>query len=655
LVDDHLISVAIAAPIAETVPAGMTAATLYANIFGHPANAAMVSAIQAAVSAGKTLAQVAAPWIAQAQATIEALYEQVRGVSPTAPVLTSLTASLMAGQTVAQIRSSLASCAATQSELSAVYQNHYGVAPTGAQLAALTQQLVSGTSLEDVETPLLPNSQAETQVTTLFQQIEGVAPGATDLVTDARALLTGTSLSTLRGALAASAVVQNNLSTLYQHVYDATPTAAQLASLTTQLSGGATYAQIQAQFAATAQSEVTSIYQSVLNRSPSVAELSNYTQLLLAGSATILSIYSNLAYSPASVANITSMYQQVIGQAAPQTVLTALERSLSVGLNQIPLTQLQTDLANAATMYQQITGQTATADALTPLIYDYLNNASTTQIRTSLAYSASEVTMLRNTYQQLFGTGITAATLTSLEQALVNGTTTMAGINASLAAQAAADVPTISDVAGSQTVTANSRVLPFGAVVIADTGTNALETVTVTLTGSGTLAGGGGGTLNAAHTAYTAHGTPAIVTAGLESLIFTPPTTGGISQLTLGVQNGVGNQTSDTVAITSVTLKSPTPTMFLYAPTQSATLPSLFSNETIAFPTGGFGVDTITGFSLVQGVIQLPHAIAATFAAVQSHETASAGGTLISFGASESIFLGGIAPSSLHASNFAFA
>jgi hypothetical protein len=72
------------------------------------------------------------------------------------------------------------------------------------------------------------------------------------------------------------------------------------------------------------------------------------------------------------------------------------------------------------------------------------------------------------------------------------------------------------------------------------------------------------------------------------------------------------------------------------------------------FPATGFGADTITGFNLAQDIIQLPAAIAASFAAVQSHETATAGGTMIAFGASESIFLAGIAPSALHASNFSF-
>ena len=215
-----------------------------------------------------------------------------------------------------------------------------------------------------------------------------------------------------------------------------------------------------------------------------------------------------------------------------------------------------------------------------------------------------------------------------------------------------ANGPVIADVATpTQLATANSIVLPFGAIAITDPNAYAVDTVTVSLTGVGHMAGGGGGTMNAAGTLYTAHGTPAIVAAGLRSLLFWPAASGGATQLSLIVQNAAGQSTSDTIAITSQTLRSTSATAFLYAPAQSVSIAAQ-SNETIVFPTTGFGADTITGFSLTKDIIQLPKAIAASFAAVQSDETASSGGTMMSFGASGSVFLSGIAPSALHATNF---
>jgi hypothetical protein len=294
LVDDHQIAVAIAAPITVPLPSGVGMAALYQNIFGQAPSTAILTAAQPALTAGQTLAQVAAPWIAQGQATIAALCEQVQGASPTASVLASLTEALMGGESVAQIRASLTTSAAVQSELATFYQSHYGEAPTGTQLSTLRQQLASGTSLEALEAPLLANSQAETQITILYQQVEGQAPDASDLATDARALLSGTSLATVQNELATSPLVQGNLATLYQHVYDQSPTAAQLASLTAELVDGTAYAQIQAQPTSVAQAKVIGLFQLVLNRSPTANELSTDTDYLTTGAVSCTEIWVDL-------------------------------------------------------------------------------------------------------------------------------------------------------------------------------------------------------------------------------------------------------------------------------------------------------------------------------------------------------------------------
>ncbi len=653
LVDDHQISVAIATPLTVALPSGISATALYQNIFGVTPSAATLASAKTAQQAGETLAQIAAPWIAEAQVTISLLYEQELGVSASAAALASLTAALTGGQTPAQIRTSLAGSAAVQSELAAVYQSHYGRAPTVAQASAMTQQLASGTSLEAIEAPLLAGSQAETQITALYQAVEGQAPDASDLVTDARALLTGTPIATIRAELATSSLVQANLAALYQHAYDAAPAAAQLTSLTAELEGSTSYAQIQAQFVAIEQASVTAIFQSVLGRTPTTSELNTWTQNLTSGATTQSGIYANLAYSAASAATVTAIYQHDIGQAPPQAMVTELEEVLCIGANPTPLAQLSTDLSTVATLYHQITGQTADATALTPLMYDVLNHAPFSQIAYWIGFSAQENQIIENSYQQLFGDSITGTELNTLKLALVAGTTTMASVQSSLAAQAAADVPVISNVVANQTVTANSKLMVLNAISVTDPDPNAIETATVSVSGNGGHLINGTN-LNTAGTFYTTQGNLASVDARLAALFFVPSATGGTSQLSLTIENGAGHSTTTTVAITAESVKSTTGTDFLFAPASSFSAKALLGPETFIFPAASSGTDSINGFVLATDIIQLPATTMSSFAAVQSHESASAGGTLITLGPSSSIFLAGIAPSSLHASNFSF-
>ena len=70
--------------------------------------------------------------------------------------------------------------------------------------------------------------------------------------------------------------------------------------------------------------------------------------------------------------------------------------------------------------------------------------------------------------------------------------------------------------------------------------------------------------------------------------------------------------------------------------------------------SSGFGKDVINGFVTATDIIQLPKGIAANLAAVQAHESTVAGGTMIAFSPSESIYLPGISQSDLKASNFQF-
>lgn len=653
LVDDHQLLVAVAAPVAVTLAAGTGAAALHAHIYGTTATAADLAPVRAALAAGKTLAQAAAPWIAQAQATVAALYEQVQGRSPLPDVLANWTAALAGGEGVGAIRAALAGATVVQSELAALFQSRYGRIPSAAQLAALTQQLAAGAGLQAVEAPLLAGSQAEAQVAALFQQVQGQAPDAADLAAQARALLTGTKPAAIRGTLAAAAVVQAGLSALFQHVHDVTPTAAQLASLTAQLAGGTSYAQIEAQFTAAAQGIVTAAYASVLGRGPTASELGLYTNRLVAGVIEGSTVTSALAFSAESGANVTAMYRQVIGQAPPQSMVTTLEQCLCIGSSPIPLGQLKTDLGTAASLYQGITGQTVTAAALSPLMYDFLNKATVDQISAGIAHSGPVIQTLEDTYRSLFGYGINAGQLGALQAELQAGTATMAGVRSALTAQAAADVPVLSDAVASQYDAENASVAPFGALGLTDPDPGAVERVVVTVTGSGHFSGWGT-SQNVAGTLFTFQGTASAVQANLRALRLVDPVAGATTTVSLTVRNGAGHSADDTVTITTNALRSAAPTNFVFMPTAGDTVASS-GNDSFVFPAVGFGNDTITGFNLARDLIQLPKAMVAGYAGVQTHEASSAGGTMIGFGSSESIFLPGVAPGSLHASNFRFA
>ena len=472
LADDHQIAVAVSAPTSVPLPPGLGMAALYQNIFGQMPSAATLAAGQAALGAGQTLAQVAAPWIAQAQATIAALCEQVQGTSPTASVLASLMQALIGGEGVAQIRASLAGSSTTQSELARVYQGHYGIDPTTAQLDALTQQLASGTSLEAVEAPLLANSQAEAQIAALYQQVEGQAPAASDLVTGARALLNGTPLATVRNQLAMSPLVQDDLAVLYQHVYDQTPTAAQLAPFTTELASTTTYAGVQAQFTALAQAEVTSIYQSVLGRTPTVWELSTNTQGLINGTSMLFTIRPGLAYS---VEFCKERNDDVSERRVAVSLYGDGDATGAVSLRrQEPLTlaQLGTDLASAALIYQQTTGRTANEAALTPLIQDYFNNTAIHEIDVQ---GGGSTTM----------SAIVASISKIVLESAGNPYTFTANTTQGLVINAGADAATVTVGSASQTVNGSGGSLHVlataanaGAAVKGGTGSKLLEVIT---------------------------------------------------------------------------------------------------------------------------------------------------------------------------------
>ncbi|WP_428538646.1 beta strand repeat-containing protein [Rhodopila sp.] len=82
--------------------------------------------------------------------------------------------------------------------------------------------------------------------------------------------------------------------------------------------------------------------------------------------------------------------------------------------------------------------------------------------------------------------------------------------------------------------------------------------------------------------------------------------------------------------------------------TASAQVPDEF-----VFASFAAGAHTIAGFNASQDVIELSAAKFASFADVQQATTASGGGAMINLGNGSSLALSGVAPTTLHASNFA--
>ncbi len=75
--------------------------------------------------------------------------------------------------------------------------------------------------------------------------------------------------------------------------------------------------------------------------------------------------------------------------------------------------------------------------------------------------------------------------------------------------------------------------------------------------------------------------------------------------------------------------------------------------DEFVFTNAAAGSHAITGFNVTQDVVELSSALFGSFGDVQAATSATAGGALINLGNSASLFLAGVDPGSLHASNFA--
>src|SRR6202789_4325659 len=128
--------------------------------------------------------------------------------------------------------------------------------------------------------------------------------------------------------------------------------------------------------------------------------------------------------------------------------------------------------------------------------------------------------------------------------------------------------PTIIGTVSNQATTSETPIDPFSAVTIGDTNAGATDTLSITLSGPGSLSGTG---LNGSDGSYTLTGTAAAITSKLRALSFTPvdvPNTSVTTTFTLSDTSSSGSQLP-VVATTTVTDSDP-----VVAPTITGTVSS---------------------------------------------------------------------------------
>jgi hypothetical protein len=93
-------------------------------------------------------------------------------------------------------------------------------------------------------------------------------------------------------------------------------------------------------------------------------------------------------------------------------------------------------------------------------------------------------------------------------------------------------------------------------------------------------------------------------------------------------------------------------TFFIDGTSGTGTLTATTGPDDFVLTSFAAGAHTIAGFNPAQDVIELSMALFPNFSAVQAATTSSGGGSLITLAPSSSLLIQGVAPGSLHASNF---
>ena len=188
-------------------------------------------------------------------------------------------------------------------------------------------------------------------------------------------------------------------------------------------------------------------------------------------------------------------------------------------------------------------------------------------------------------------TGFTLSdTSTAYGPATVDGKTTVIDSDPAVA-------PTIAGLKARQTTTADAAITPFAGVTIGDANALATETLTITLSAGGSLAGSG---LSGSGGSYTLTGTAAGVTAALDALTYTPaagaPNSAVTATLTLSdVSSAYGPAASGASLVTDIdSAVAPTISGTKAGQTTTSDAPlKPFATATVADPNSG-ATDTLS-------------------------------------------------------------
>ena len=312
-VDDNLITVTNAAPVPVTVPASMTPTALFTAIYGRAPTGADLAPINAALAAGQSLTQAAAPWIAQAQAEATQALQQMTAMQPNTATVTSWVNALVSGSTMAQLRASETST--VQGLLSAVLSVvNPAAAASPTKMSSLTNQVISGAqTLEQVEAPFLIGSSQGKTITSLGQQVDGALFNKTMTEDYTREYVLGTPLTTIRAQMAALPQLSDYVALKYFFTYGVQPTTAQLTSLTNQIAAGSSLQNILDQFNAVAAQEVTAAFEQVLGKAPTADQTNMYVTDMEMSGRTIGWVVTQIAATPEAQTTAQDMLKSTFG------------------------------------------------------------------------------------------------------------------------------------------------------------------------------------------------------------------------------------------------------------------------------------------------------------------------------------------------------
>lgn len=174
---------------------------------------------------------------------------------------------------------------------------------------------------------------------------------------------------------------------------------------------------------------VAAVFQNVFGRTPTSQESSTWATQIDSGAMTA-QLASVLAASPEGAANISALYQQILGRGL-NSVSSSEIASGEAYLAQDKangLAGLRTSIASSAeaqadikAVYQSVLGRTASSGEITSAETALANGATLAQLYTSATASPELTTNLTAAYRAAFGTAPSTTVVTYLHQQIVKG------------------------------------------------------------------------------------------------------------------------------------------------------------------------------------------------------------------------------------------